>query len=434
VSALACAPRALLLIRPPNSGVMPHNMREPNLAASYHPSSPLILYSAMNPDCPRRSALVANMVPGNPNARQALNGDGSWRAPTQDWLLRTAFALSKNTIGVFLTNPEKFNVLVLQGAGAHALLQKEVSTRHKNLKLFKLPDNAIAFTKVKPSDTQFYLTAKWGIFCVVGKAHFQFVSIVSSLGSTLAGPHSRHNGGPGNALLVVTNTVDYFLRLRGLTPLNHEKNHMMALAQAKSSRAMADLQDAITVRRVGGDDWMGPAQKGGAAMSTLYARAKDALRRAVEACPSDDVLWEEAHRLQAAMQNHNDGTVKGGLAAGALMKTLYQRAFDAVAAAAAEPWSLVLKRVAAALTGAVERHHAGCLAGGEAMRTLRSRLAEAEEAYRAHPSNEVLKTAVETLREAVRNHQAGSVKGGEAMKTLYARAKEAILAASAGNS
>jgi len=406
-------------------------MREPNLAASYHPSSPLILYSAMNPDCPRRSALVANMVPGNPNARQALNGDGSWRAPTQDWLLRTAFALSKNTIGVFLTNPEKFNVLVLQGAGAHALLQKEVSTRHKNLKLFKLPDNAIAFTKVNPPDTQFYLTAKWGIFCVVGKDHFQFVSIVSSLGSTLAGPHSRHNGGPGNALLVVTNTVDYFLRLRGLTPLNHEKNHMMALAQAKSSRAMADLQDAITVRRVGGDDWMGPAQKGGAAMSTLYARAKDALRRAVEACPSDDVLWEEAHRLQAAMQSHNDGSVKGG----ALMKTLYQRAFDAVQAAAAEPWSLVLKRVAAALTGAVERHHAGSLLGGEATISLKSRLAEAEEAYRAHPSNEVLKTAVEKLREDVARRMAnGGMSSGEAMKTLYARAKEAILAASAGNS
>ena len=53
------------------------------------------------------------------------------------------------------------------------------------------------------------------------------------------------------------------------------------------------------------------------------------------------------------------------------MQTLYQRAFVAVAAAAASPWSLELKRVAAALTGSVERHHAGCLAGGEAMRTLR---------------------------------------------------------------
>jgi len=113
----------------------------------------------------------------------------------------------------------------------------------------------------------------------------------------LAGPHSRHNGGPGNALLVITNTVDYFLRLMDLKPLDHEHNHMMALAQAKSKRAMVDLQDAITVRREGGDDWMGPAQKGGAAMRTLYARAKDALRRAAGADPSDDVLWEEAHRL-----------------------------------------------------------------------------------------------------------------------------------------
>jgi hypothetical protein len=93
-----------------------------------------------------------------------VNGDGSWRAPTQKWLLETAFKLSQHTILVFLTNPQNFDVLVLQGAGAHALLQKEVSTRHKNLQLLKLPNDAIVFTKVNPLDTQFYLTAKWGIF------------------------------------------------------------------------------------------------------------------------------------------------------------------------------------------------------------------------------------------------------------------------------
>jgi hypothetical protein len=120
------------------------------------------------------------------------------------------------------------------------------------------------------------------------------------------------------------NTVDYFLRLKDLKPLDHVHNHMMALAQAESKQAMVDLQDAITVRRQSGDDWMGPAQKGGAAMRTLYARAKDALRRAAGADPSDDVLWEEAHRLQAAVQSHHDGSVKGGLAAGEAMRTLYQ--------------------------------------------------------------------------------------------------------------
>ena len=135
------------------------------------------------------------------------------------------------------------------------------------------------------------------------------------------------------------------------------------------------------------------------------------------------------------MLNHNDGTVKGGLAAGALMKTLYQRAFDAVQAAAAKPWCLELEAVAAARTGSVERHHAGSLLGNEATISLKSRLAEAEEAYRAHPSNEVLKTAVEKLREDVARRMAnGGMSSGEAMKTLYARAKEAILAASAGNS
>jgi len=133
--------------------------------------------------------------------------------------------------------------------------------------------------------------------------------------------------------------------------------------------------------------------------------------------------------------NHNDGSVKGGLAAGAAMKTLYQRAFDAVQAAAAEPWSRELKAVAAALTGKVERHHAGSLLGGEATISLQSRLAEAEEAHRAHPSNEVLKTAMETLRgDVARRMASGGMSSGEASKTLYARAKEAILAASAGNS
>jgi hypothetical protein len=84
---------------------------------------------------------------------------------------------------------------------------------------------------VNPLDTRFYLTAKWGIFCVVGKmygrTHFQFVSILSSQGSTLAGSHSRHNNGPGNALLVTMTEVDYFLRLKGLQPLDHDNNPMI---------------------------------------------------------------------------------------------------------------------------------------------------------------------------------------------------------------
>jgi hypothetical protein len=129
------------------------------------------------------------------------------------------------------------------------------------------------------------------------------------------------------------------------------------------------------------------------------------------------------------MQNHNDGIVKGGAA----MKTLYQRAFDAVQAAAAKPWCLELEAVAAARTGSVERHHAGSLLGNEATISLKSRLAEAEEAYRAHPSNEVLKTAVETLRgDVARRMASGGMSATEAMKTLRYRCNEAEEALKAG--
>jgi hypothetical protein len=115
------------------------------------------------------------------------------------------------------------------------------------------------------------------------------------------------------------------------------------------------------------------------------------------------------------------------------MKTLYQRAFDAVQAAAAKPWCLELEAVAAALTGKVERHHARSLLGVEATISLQSRLAEAEEAYRAHPSNEVLKTALETLRGDVARRMAnGGMSGPEAMKTLRYRCDEAEEALKAG--
>jgi hypothetical protein len=45
-----------------------------------------------------------------------------------------------------------------------------------------------------------------------------------SQGSTLADPHSRHNNGPGNALLVTMTEVDYFLHLKSLKPLDHDNN------------------------------------------------------------------------------------------------------------------------------------------------------------------------------------------------------------------
>ena len=115
------------------------------------------------------------------------------------------------------------------------------------------------------------------------------------------------------------------------------------------------------------------------------------------------------------------------------MRTLYQRAFDAVEAAAAKPWCLELERVAAALTGKVERHHAGSLLGNEATIFLQSRLAEAEKAHLAHPSNHVLKTAVEKLRGDVKHRMAnGGMSAGEAAKTLRPRLEEAEEAVKAG--
>ena len=140
------------------------------------------------------------------------------------------------------------------------------------------------------------------------------------------------------------------------------------------------------------------------------------------------------------MQSHNDGAVKGGqshndgaVKGGEAMRTLYQRAFDAVEAAAAKPWCLELERVAAAHTWKVERHHAGSLLGNEATIFLQSRLAEAEKAHLAHPSNHVLKTAVEKLRGDVKHRMAnGGMSAGEAAKTLRPRLEEAEEAVKAG--